>query len=287
MSAQLSLTLIIITRNRPEMVQECLNHLAPLSPQPDQIVLVDSSDDEQTHRVADNFAHVQYIRLANGRNRMPDSRNAGLRVATGDIVAFLDDDSMAGEGWLPNLLEPFSDPEVGCVGGGVDEPGTEWRLDEPVGRVLANGDLSQSFSPAHEADREVDHVKGCNMSFRRDLLACIGGFDPGYTGDNLREDTDACLGIKKLGANVVFCPSAVVTHLRAPRKGITRGMGDPVKLYYNSRNHTYFILKHYPSDIRKLWANYIVDLWHHIRWLRPNRQLPGARASSAARFWAR
>ena len=52
-------------------------------------------------------------------------------------------------------------------------------------------------------------------------------------------------------------------------------MIDPWKVYYSSRNHTYFTLKHYPLDMGKLWGNYATDLWLSAKWLRPNRQLPG------------
>ena len=215
-------SVIVVTRNRPDMVERCLGALRGHDPQPMDVILVDASDTSLTREVAAKFPEAQYIHFPNGENQRPESKNIGMRAARAPIVVFLDDDSIVTDGWLAELLKPFADARAGCVGGGVNEPGAEWRAGEPVGRVLANGDITQNFSPAHTRNEEVDHVKGCDMSFRRDLLMSIGGFDPGYTGDNIREETDACLGIKSLGYKVVFCPTAVVTHLRAPRETVTR-----------------------------------------------------------------
>ncbi|MCL5104341.1 MAG: glycosyltransferase family 2 protein [Armatimonadetes bacterium] len=268
------MSVIIVTRNRPDMVGRCLDALKLHLPQPGEKVVVDASDNSTTRDLTAKYDDVRYIHFANGINQRPEAKNIGMRNTDGPLLVFLDDDSMVRDGWLTAMLKLYDDPEVGCVGGGVDEPGTEWNMREPIGRVLANGGLSQNFSPTHAENVEVDHVKGCNMSFRRELLEKVGGFDPGYIGDNLREESDACLSIKSLGKKVMFCPSAVVTHLRAPREGITRELGDPGKIYCYSRNHTYFIVKHFPRDARMLWKNFAVEVWDQVRFLRPNRQLP-------------
>jgi GT2 family glycosyltransferase len=263
----------IVTRNRPDMISRCLDALAAHTPQPRQIIVVDASDDGATRELVAEHDGAQYIHFPNGNNQRHEAKNIGMRASDASVLVFLDDDSVVSENWLIELLKPYDDPQVGCVGGGIIEPGTEWNRCEPVGRILPNGELTQNFSPDHEGNLEVDHVKGCNMSFRRDLLMEIGGFDPGYTGDNVREETDACLAVQRFGRKVVFCPSAVVTHLRAPREGVTREMSDPSQVYFCSRNHAYFILKFFPLDRRKLWFHFVADPWSHVKYLRPNRVL--------------
>lgn len=265
-------SVVIITRNRAQMLAKCLDALEKQEPQPHQIVVIDSSDGTQTRDVTSRYSQINYVYMDNGCNRMPESRNLGLCECNGDIVAFIDDDSIVHKGWLTALLGSYSDPDVGCVGGAVEEPGAQWNKSEPVGKVLSDGSLSQNFSSEHTVQINVDHVKGCNMSFRRDLLTRLGGFDPAYCGTNVREETDACLGVGKLGAKVVFCPWAVVTHLRAPRENVARDLGDPFMRWSTGRNHTYLLLKHYPHDAGKLCTNYLTDIWRHIRCLRPDSQ---------------
>ena len=270
---RLPISVVIVTRNRPDMVAMCIDALDNHTLKPMQIIVVDASTDDSTCLLFTKRNDIEYVYFQNGNNRRPESKNIGLEKATQPIIAFIDDDSMVNNSWLEEILKPFDDLEVGCVGGGIDEPGTNWIAEEPVGRVLANGGLSQNFSPSHEIDIEVDHVKGCNMSFRCDVLRQLGGFDPHYTGDNVREETDACLGVKKLGKKVIFCPHAVVTHLRAPRDGISRSLADYRKVFYCARNHTYFLLKYFPTDFKKIWVNYITNVFQQIFYLRPNREL--------------
>lgn len=266
-------SVVIITRNRAQMLDQCLSALCAQDPAPHQIVVVDSSDGTDSRNVVACYSQADYIHMDNGRNCMPQSRNLGLRECTGDIVAFIDDDSIVHENWLRALHECYSDSDIGCVGGAVEEPGAQWNKDEPIGKVLSDGALSQNFSSEHTMQMLVDHVKGCNMSFRRDLLCRLGGFDPAYCGTNVREETDACLGIGKLGAKAVFCPHAVVTHLRAPRENVARDLEDPFMCWSTGHNHTYLLLKHYPRDVLKLRTNYLTGTWRRIKCLRPDSQL--------------
>jgi glycosyltransferase involved in cell wall biosynthesis len=119
MADQTSASVIIITRNRPQMVRDCLEHLRRQTVAPDEVIVVDSSTGEDTQAVLDGYPEVVRLRIPDGRNNMPQARNLGIAHAHGEIIAFLDDDSMAQPDWLRCLLEPYADPTVGGVGGRV------------------------------------------------------------------------------------------------------------------------------------------------------------------------
>ncbi len=96
-------SVIVVTRNRPDMVERCLGALRGHDPQPIMdIILVDASDTSLTRDVAAKFPEVQYIHFPNGENRRPESKNIGMRAARAPIVVFLDDDSIVSDGGWRN-----------------------------------------------------------------------------------------------------------------------------------------------------------------------------------------
>lgn len=243
-------TVIIITRNRPQMVCDCLEHLRRQTRLPDEIIVVDSSTGEETQAVLDDYPEVVRLRIPDGRNNMPQARNLGIAHAHGEIIGFLDDDSMAQPEWLHCLLEPYADSSVGGVGGRVIDALEQARTspDDPrIGIVLRDGTVTANFilNPGHPV--QVDHVRGCNMSFRRAALECIGGFDLRYIGSNVGEETDVCLGIKRAGWELMYQASAVVDHMAAPREGMSRDprMIEPRPVLWNAHNRAYLFFKHF------------------------------------------
>src|SRR5690242_20240542 len=115
-----TVTVIIVTLNRPEHVRNCLAQLRAQTRLADQIIVVDASPDDLTQNLVRNeFAEVLYLRNDNGIGRMTASRNIGILQSTGQIIAFIDDDGYASPDWLENLLQAYADPEIGAVGGRV------------------------------------------------------------------------------------------------------------------------------------------------------------------------
>ena len=87
-------SVVIITRNRPAMLADCLAHVGQQSYIKYEIVVVDSSLSDETAAVVEDWTHATYVRIRGGRNNMPAARNAGIAQARGDVIAFIDDDSM-------------------------------------------------------------------------------------------------------------------------------------------------------------------------------------------------
>jgi GT2 family glycosyltransferase len=246
----MKVSVIIITRNRPPMVRDCLAHLEQQTVAPDEVIVVDSSTGEDTQAVLDAYPDVVRLRIPNGRNNMPQARNLGIAHAHSEVLAFLDDDSMAQPDWLRCLLEPYTDPAVGGVGGRVIDALEQSRArpDDPrIGVLQRDGKMTTNFILDPGRPVEVDHVRGCNMSFRRVTLARIGGFDRGYIGSNTCEELDVCLRIKRAGCKLVFQPLAVVKHLAAPREGMTRGLDmiEPRPVLWDAHNRAYLLFKNF------------------------------------------
>ena len=121
MQNSLSISVIVITRNRAEWLKDTLSSLASQSRQPDEVILVDNASADHTKEVALSFSdklNIKYIYEA--KRGIPHARNTGVRQATGDIIASLDDDCIADENWLKYIEIPFiKNPNVGMVGGEI------------------------------------------------------------------------------------------------------------------------------------------------------------------------
>lgn len=245
-----SVSIIIITRNRPHMVRDCLEHLRQQTVAPDEVIVVDSSSNDATQSVLDEYPEVRRLRILNARNNRPQAYSLGVANARSVIIAFLDDDSMAQPDWLRCLLEPYADPSVGGVGGRVIDALEQSRArpDDPrIGVIQPDGKMTTNFILDPGRPVEVDHMRGCNMSFRRAALERIGEFDSRYIGNNLCVETDVCLRIKQAGWKLIYQPSAVVNHLAAPREEMTRGLGriEPRAVLWDAHNRAYLLFKNF------------------------------------------
>lgn len=242
----MTLSVIIVTLDRPDCVCRCLGCLANQEILPNQVIVVDASEDERTKRIVGDNPGVVYLRNENGFGRMTRSRNIGLSHVKSDIVAFVDDDAFADREWSKNLLATYKSPNIGAVGGRAlnNQPGEEQIGVEEIGVLKANGQLTGYFAADPGQTIEVDHIMGCNMSFRCKVLRELGGFREDYPGiSGIREDTDMCLRVKRLGYKILFNPKAVVEHIGAPQ-AIGRRF-DVRYAFYGAQNHCILLIRNY------------------------------------------
>ena len=152
-----------------------------------------------------------------GKPGISTARNVGVALASGDIVAFIDDDAIANKDWLSQLARCYEDQRVLGVGGNVLP---EWTGERPrwfpeefdwvVGCSYRG--LPRKASP-------VRNFIGCNMSFRREVFAGVEGFDDelGRGGAHPAgcEETDLCIRVGNHWPNgiLLYEPQAVVRHL--------------------------------------------------------------------------
>jgi len=240
-----SASVVVITYARPQYVAECLRRLGQLTRAPHEVIVVDASPDPRTRDlVRDGFPDVVYLRNDLGPGTMPESRQIGLQHASGDVVAFIDDDAYVDPSWLDELLAPYDDPRVAAVGGRAVNgiPGEESTGLDLVGRFLPDGRLTGYFGADPGRVVAVDHLLGANMTFRRSTLLDLGGIRGNYPGTCLCEESDISLRVRATGARLVFAPRAVVRHVAAPYQ--TGGQRfDRRYLYYARRNHVVLLAR--------------------------------------------
>ncbi len=172
---------------------------------------------------------------------LPAARNFGLEQAQGQVVIYIDDDVEVEPGFIAAHYRAYAeDPTIGAVAGKVVSPGeAEARR---LLRITAAG-IDQGGLNYHR-ESWITTAQGCNMSFRTEALRAIGGFDTGFIGNALREESDACYRLRRIGYKIAFRPSAVLTHFRAPTGGSV-GNRDTIRDQPATyRNETLFFLRH-------------------------------------------
>ena len=257
--ADLRLSLVIPTVDRPQALYNLLRHLEHQSRGPDEIVVVDQSAEEDP-RLAAYAAARPRVRLHRIVERgLPNARNVGVALSKGDVVLFLDDDSIPDPDLVRFHAETYADPGVAGVGGrvkgGYDAAGGAVGRFHPLG-----GTVERNFGADRPA--EVDHLPGGNMSFRREVFAKVGGFDRSYGGSALGEETDFCLRARRAGFRFVFEPRAGLEHLHLPTGGCREPRFERW-LFWHAHNAMLFALRHgraagWPLFVLKRVARFVL-----------------------------
>ncbi|MGC5225253.1 glycosyltransferase family 2 protein [Micromonospora sp. DT81.3] len=219
MSQPEDVTLAICTRERPEMLSLALRSFTTATPRGVQILVVDSASTTSKTREVAEAAGVDYVR--SDVKGLSIARNLAIKTSGRAIVVYTDDDCQAVAGWLDPILLRFEVPTVGAV----------------TGRMLDHTMLGAAVStPPDRVFREtiegLDAGHGAIMSFRRDILVTLGGFDPVLgAGRELggAEDLDIFCRILDSGQQIVFEPACIIHHVHTRQGGaytqLHRGYG--------------------------------------------------------------
>jgi glycosyltransferase involved in cell wall biosynthesis len=213
----LTVTVVICTRNRPVLLRKCLEAVARLEPAPNELIVVDNTcGDQQVESVAQEFAARYTVEPIPGLSR---ARDRGLTCSSSKIVAYLDDDAVPDEHWLGFLLEPFADPRVAAVTGKILTPQSRTgdRAQEKP-RALSNRD-PQWFEIATFGGLGL----GSNMALRKSACAGQKVFDERLGRGapfQIAEENYAFASLLSRGYSAVYIPAAIVFHPPLKRSSI-------------------------------------------------------------------
>jgi len=240
-------SVVVPTRARRFYLTNCLESLLALDYPKDRyeiIVVEDGTDEgeEVTNAIRRrSLLPIQYTRIPH--SGAATARNVGVQIATGEIVAFIDDDGIAVPAWLRRLVEALLEEGVAGVGGRVSPEYPELEL---VAAMGLGGDLLWSgFNASPKKLQDVDHLPGGNMSFWRKALLEVRGLDTRYTRrGSWREDTDLCVRLRLRGYRLLYDGEAQIIH-RAARWMNPWERLRPGLVWAMTRDDAYFRVKNY------------------------------------------
>jgi GT2 family glycosyltransferase len=256
-------TVLIPTYLRPEALLKCVESILEGSRQPDEIVVVGWQGDQGTEEAvaAIEAARHASVKICSAWVTVPGHIppvETGARAASSELVAIVDDDVTVTPEWLSSLVQHFSDPTVGVVGGRVLVPGAPLpTLKGRPGCVSWYGrNWGNLGSVGGDAAFQVDSVMEGNSIWRRDLLGSLE-FDPVLNFDDASMyGLDLCLQAKRRGFRLVYDPRALVYHHTAPRSPELDRQKRGPRIFSFCRNYTYIILKRFP-----VWRRFIFLAW--------------------------
>lgn len=190
----------------PEL-REAIMHLHKLSPPAHEILVFPDKPPRK------KVAGVTFI--PTGPLTPPEKRNLALAHASGELLAFIDDDAYPTPDWLARALPHFATKNIAAVGGpAITPPGDGWQA-QVSGAVLTSwlgsGPAQDRYWPTGSV-RAVDDWPSVNLIIRRETFAAMGGFKTtAWPGD----DTALCLEIVRRGQKIIYDPQVLVYHHRA------------------------------------------------------------------------
>ena len=264
----LTISVVIPSYRRPKDLARCLDALKKQKRPADEILVVVRDTDTETwtfiQTLNPEFLPLRTVTVS--VCGVVAAMNAGMDVACGDIIAFTDDDAAPHTDWLERIEAHFlSDTNIGGVGG------RDWvyhgtQLEEGerevVGQVQWFGRvIGQHHLGVGEA-REVDVLKGVNMSFRRSAIAQMH-FDPRMrgTGAQVHFELAFSLSLKRAGWKLIYDPRVAVDHYPAQRfDEDQRNTFNDIASINATHNETLVLLEHFSPAQRTaflIWATLV------------------------------
>ncbi len=223
-----SVTIAICTHNRSSLLERCLASLWPVvagaagEPTVEILVVDNAPRDDSTAAAVRHHPQVRYVRES--RAGLDFARNRALREATGDVIAFLDDDVEVDRGWLAGLLEALAEHGDAAAVTGLVLP-YELRTAAQViferRGGFRRGCVKLRYAGARLPGNPLYPVgagifgAGCNMALDRRTVLEMGGFDEALdTGAPLPGggDLDIFYRVVRSGAPLVYEPRMLVFH---------------------------------------------------------------------------
>jgi glycosyltransferase involved in cell wall biosynthesis len=197
-------SVVVCAYNADRTIDACLAALEHLRYPDYEVIVVNDGSTDRTLVIAESYP---YCRIVSQENLgLSVARNVGAVAAAGEIVAYTDSDCVADPDWLNYLVATMERGGLVACGGPNFPPPEDSLVPEAV--AVSPG------APCHVLldDQIAEHIAGCNMAFRRDVLLGLGGFDAIFRAAG--DDVDICWRLQDAGYSIGYSPAALVWHFR-------------------------------------------------------------------------
>lgn len=270
-------SIVIPTYNEGDNIEVCINSLKNQNfpSESYEIIVVDNNSNDNTLDIVKNLDVIQTVEYKGGPAA---AKNAGISLAKGNIIAFIDGDCIATKEWLKNIVSGFGKADIGCIAGSISAMEDD-NLSPMERFLIKKGHLSQAQHIEHPF---LPFAATANVAYRKEVFDKIGLFD-----EKLFVGEDADLSWRmQLFTNykIKYIPDAAVFH---PYESKLK------KLFRQKRRHAYgsvMLYKKYKryrqEEIKSLKQTYweyrsIVGRWRQLVFYKLKKYLFGSSSMSA------
>ena len=269
----ITISVIICTKNRLNDFKETVTSLVKQNRLPDEIVVVDSSDNENIREYLGSIEVPCEYRYFHSAPGLTYQRNIGVKKSNGDLIFFFDDDVELDSNYIGLVEKVFKEDAshfIGAVGGRIS-------ASQDVGKMtfvswvkrkffntlrfvflqsdFGNGMFRYSGMPTHphllRDNRYIECLSGCCMAFRREVFRSVI-FDESLTGYGLMEDADISKQVLDSGCKIYYESSAMLNHKVSSQDRLKIGQLAEMTVL----NYAYLFQKHWPRQLLRKFAFY-------------------------------
>jgi GT2 family glycosyltransferase len=219
---------IICTYNRPKELRVLLENLINYINYYDNIIIVDSSDKEDSRKLIREFQAIMPIKYIISAKGLTIQRNIGINNISplSNLIFFFDDDVTLYEDYFYQMINFFINDKrkdyIGACGNALNEKKRKFFdilirrfffiTDNTTGKKLLSGDAGHIFDPLSDIDVEV--LSGCNMCYRSEIFFKYGlRFDEKLTNYSYMEDQDFSIRASKYGKLRQLKSAKIIHHV--------------------------------------------------------------------------
>ena len=196
-------SIVITSRNNEQTIGECLKSIFELDyPKGSiEVIVIDAVSSDKTLQIAESYPVKSFSKPLNA----PAAYNFALKIASHEILGFIDADAKVERDWLKKLTTRLNEPRVAGVSGNIET----WNADNPWARSIGY-DIKSRYA---RIGNYVGRVATMNLLLKRSVLEEAGGFDEGFPS---QYDTELGFRISRLGYRIAFERTATCYHFNRP-----------------------------------------------------------------------
>lgn len=244
-------SVLVCTYNRGALIKDTLDSLLNQSVLPDEIVVINGGGPNNAQKTLDDY-QSPILKIQNVVNKnLATSRNIGMKICHGDVIAQTDDDAIVDKDWILNMRAfHLTHESIGAVGGEVIDFNS---------KGLSNRVADLMTFVKHNEIKKVRTLPGVNVSYKKEAILKVGPYD-----ENLERGEDVDFNWRLLceGFELLYVPSITVLHKhRSSFKGIFNQQYMYGRSYYRIRLKWPEMYNPYPVDIKEIfYVNRILNL---------------------------
>lgn len=267
-------SIIVVNYNGKHFLGECFISLGNLEYPRDkcEVILVDNaSTDGSSQYVRENFPWVNILQLDKNYGFCRPN-NDGVKIANGEYVVFLNNDTTVTKEWLFELVKgALSEEQIASCASKMLYYDRRNVINTAGGKItIIGGGFYKGYgdkdNPEYSKPEYTGFGCGAGVLVKKELFQYVGGFDEDYFASC--EENDLGWKLWLYGYKVLYVPTAVMYHKESGTFG-SRSTFESIKVYFITRNRLYNIIKNLEAKnvIRALFISLGFNLYRSLRYL--------------------